>query len=150
MHYIRHKCINTGEVYYTYIYIISFLIQTFITTLESVLSLDEMYCIMFLSQTCITTLCLCNILEYRHLIELVCSSAYEKARATIVTLHRLIDYVLPNVTAFQDGRKNFVLLKKIALRRISSAIGRWHHNCNSRDQFRYYTRDIGHTIARGK
>ena len=43
---------------------------------------------------------------------IVCSSAYEKARATIVTLHRLIDYVLPNVTAFQDGRKNFVLLKK--------------------------------------
>ena len=31
MHYIRHKCINTGEVYYTYI----ILIQTFITTLES-------------------------------------------------------------------------------------------------------------------
>ena len=81
---------------------------------------------------------------------IVCSSAYEKARATIVTLHRLIDYVLPNVTAFQDGRTSFVLLKKIALRRISSAIGRWHHNCNSRDQFRYYTRDIGHTIARGK
>ena len=37
MHYIRHKCINTGEVYHTYI----ILIQTFITTLESVLSLDE-------------------------------------------------------------------------------------------------------------
>ena len=81
---------------------------------------------------------------------IVCASAYEKARATIVTLHRLIDYVLPNVTAFQDGRTNFVLLKKIALRRIASAIGRWHHNCNSRDQFRYYTRDIGHTITRGK
>ena len=26
----------------------------------------------------------------------------------------------------------------------------FHHNCNSRDQFTYYTRDIGHTITRGK
>ena len=55
----------------------------------------------------------------------------------IVTLITSVDRVrtpLPNVTAFQDGRTNFVLLKKFALHRISSAIGRWHHNCNSRDQ----------------
>ena len=83
---------------------------------------------------------------------IVCSSAYEKVRAMIVTLITSVDRVrTPNVTAFQDGRTNFVLLKKFALHRISSAIVRWHHNCNSRDQFRYYiSRDIGHTITRGK
>ena len=61
---------------------------------------------------------------------IVCSSAYEKARATIVSLITSVDrvYILSNVTAFQDGRKKFVLLKKFALRRISSAIGRWHHH----------------------
>ena len=141
------------SVLYIIIYIISFLIQTFITTLESVLSLDEctVYCFWVKRVLLLYVYAIFwNIDIELNYFNIVCSSAYEKARATIVTLHRLIDYVLPNVTAFQDGRTNFVLLKKIALRRISSAIGRWHHNCNSRDQFRYYTRDIGHTIARGK
>ena len=59
MHYIRHKCINTGEVYYTYIIFDSNIYYYFgkcdIT--------GRMYCIMFLSQTCITTLYGCNILE---------------------------------------------------------------------------------------
>ena len=47
---------------------------------------------------------------------IVCSSAYENARATIVSLITSVDrvwYVLSNVTAFQDGRKKFVLLKKL-------------------------------------
>ena len=36
MHFIRHKCMNTGEVYYTYI-----VFDSNVYTLESVLSLDE-------------------------------------------------------------------------------------------------------------
>ena len=59
MHYIRHKCINSGEVYIH----ISRLIQTVITTLESVLSLDECTVYTVLSHKYIATLYGCNILD---------------------------------------------------------------------------------------
>ena len=60
---ILQSILNSDALYTSQMYqhwrsvlYISFLIQTFITTLESVLSLDEctVYCILFLSQRCIT------------------------------------------------------------------------------------------------
>ena len=56
---LRHKCINTGEVYYTDIIFDSNIYYYF----GKCAITGWMCCIMFLSQTCITTLYGCNILE---------------------------------------------------------------------------------------
>ena len=78
-------------------------------------------------------------------------SEYEMVRVTIVILIISVDRVrTPECNCVPRWKNKFCSAEKFALRRISSAIGRWHHNCNSRDQFRYYTRDIGHTFTRGK
>ena len=59
---------------------------------------------------------------------------YEMVRATIVTLITSVDRVrTPECHCVPRWKNKFCSAEKIALLRISSAIGRWHHN-NSRDQ----------------
>ena len=54
---------------------------------------------------------------------IVCSSAYEKARATIVTLISSVDRVrTPECHCVPRWKNTFFSAEKFALRRISSAI----------------------------